>query len=81
MDDFLNEDEEFPRRQRPNTTPYMVRLVLATGFVSSEHAAKYTLLGVALFALIAALFIIPSLFGPQPSKPIIRPEIPISPSI
>ncbi len=62
MSDFLDEREEFPRQQQPDTTPYMVRLVLATGIVSDQRKAEYVLLGMAIF-LIACAFALPLLVG------------------
>lgn len=64
-------DEEQQYRQGYQTTqkPLFVRLVLATGIVSTDRQAEYVLLGVAAFMIILA-FIIPLFMGnSQPHVP------------
>lgn len=75
----FNEEQEFSRRTAAAQTPRFVRLVLKTGIVSTEKGANYVLLIAVVVAGILALFVIPFSLGPTSSKPIINPNIPISP--
>ena len=62
--------EEEQQFQQTEQKPYFTRLVLATGIVSTDKAAEYVLLGIAVFAIVLA-FVIPSFIQ---SSPHLTPE-------
>jgi len=63
MTDIQFEEKLEPQRYQPAVQkPFLVRLVLRTGMVSSDKAAGYVLIGIAALATILA-FAIPSMFG------------------
>ncbi len=66
---FDEEQQYQPVAGRVEQKPLFIRLVLATGVVSSDQAAQYILLGAAMLLIILA-FLIPSVAdNPQPSVP------------
>ncbi len=54
--------------QRSDKKSFFIRLVLATGIVSTDKAAEYVLLGTAVAVIIFA-FLIPVFFGNGPTSP------------
>jgi len=64
----FDEEREYQRPAQIEQKPYFVRLVLATGIVSTDEAARYVLLGVTVVAIIASLFLFFS-GGHTPQKP------------
>lgn len=65
----FEEEQQFQRPAQSEQKPLFIRLVLATGVVSTDREAEYVLLGIAVFLVILA-FIIPSVMGgSQPRVP------------
>lgn len=62
MTDIQFEEEQFQRPAESEKKSLFIRLVLATGIVSTDRQAEYVLLGVAVILIILA-FLIPSLMG------------------
>lgn len=58
----FNEEQYGQQVDQSARKPFLMRLVLNTGLVSTDQAAQYVLLCVAV-ALILLAFIIPTLFG------------------
>ncbi|MHB1769791.1 MAG: hypothetical protein ACYCPH_01785 [Minisyncoccota bacterium] len=60
MADIQFEEEQQQQRplMQPKRKPFFVRLVLATGVVSTEKAAEYVLLGIAVFGLCLAAIVL-----------------------
>jgi hypothetical protein len=54
----FDEEPQYPQREQPADTSPFIRLVLATGVVSTKKQAEYVLLGSAAFMVILA-FILP----------------------
>jgi hypothetical protein len=64
----FDEEQGYPQQVQAREKSYLVRLVLATGFVSTDGQAEYVLIGIAALSFIATLFIIFG-FGGQNSTP------------
>lgn len=67
---FEEEQQYQQQGQAGEQKSFFVRLVLATGIVSTDKQAQYVLLGIAVFFVVLA-FVIPSLMQ---STPRITPE-------
>ena len=60
---MLEEEQQYqPAYETEQNKPFMVRLVLSTGIVSTSKQAEYVLLGIAALAIILA-FAAPSFIG------------------
>ncbi|MDO8593518.1 MAG: hypothetical protein Q7R59_01305 [bacterium] len=57
MADVQFEEEQYQRGYQAEQKPFMIRLVLSTGIVSTDDAAKYVLLGVAVVGILITLFV------------------------
>lgn len=75
----FEEEQQYQQPSQVENKPFFIRLVLATGIVSTDRDAEYVLIGFVVVAILAALFVIPFLLGPKTEKPILRPGVPISP--
>ena len=53
----FEEEQQFQRYGQTEQKPFMIRLVLSTGIVSTDNAAKYILLGIVGLGIIITLFI------------------------
>lgn len=77
---FEEEQQYQPAYTQTEKEPYMIRLVLSTGIVSTHKAANYVLLGVAALAIILA-FIVPAIINSSPKvtsgqqRPLLAPGI------
>ena len=58
----FEEEQQYQPAYETERKPFMVRLVLSTGIVSTDKQAEYVLLGIAALAIILA-FIAPSFIG------------------
>ena len=58
----FEEESQYQRPAESEKKSFFIRLVLATGIVSTDRQAEYVLLGVAALALVLA-FMIPSFIG------------------
>ena len=58
----FDEEQQYRQPGQVEQKSLFIRLVLATGIVSTDKQAEYVLLGVAIVLIILA-FLIPSLFG------------------
>lgn len=56
----FEEEQQFQRYGQAEQKPFMIRLVLSTGIVSTDKQAEYVLLGIAVVAIILA-FVVPML--------------------
>ena len=54
----FEEEPQYQQSSQMEQKPFSIRLVLATGIVSTDTAAKYVLLGVIVLAIILA-FVLP----------------------
>lgn len=63
----FDEEPQYRNPLQAEQKPFFIRLVLATGIVSTDRQAEYVLLGVAIFALVLA-FLIPSFIGSSPPR-------------
>ena len=61
----FDEEQQYQRNQQVKQKPFFIRIVLATGIVSTDRQAEYVLLGVAALLIILA-FMIPSFIGSAP---------------
>lgn len=66
----FEEEQQFQRYDQVKQKPFMIRLLLSIGIVSTDDAAKYVLFSIAVLAVILA-FIIPSFIGE--GSPILTP--------
>lgn len=63
----FDEETEFHRPASLEKRPFLVRLVLSTGIVSTEKQAEYVLFGFAI-CMFALTFFIPVLLAPNAPK-------------
>ncbi len=63
----FEEEPQYQNFPQPEKKPFFIRLVLATGIVSTDRQAEYVLLGVAALAIVLA-FLIPSVFGSSQAR-------------
>ena len=65
MADVQFEENNFEGRFSPVSSqpPVLVRFILKTGLVKDEKQANYVLIGIAVVAVISAIFILRSSFG------------------
>ncbi|TSA43894.1 hypothetical protein D4R49_01620 [bacterium] len=54
----FEEEQQYQRGYQAKQKPFMIRLVLSTGIVSTDDAAKYVLLGVAVVGILITLFVL-----------------------
>ena len=54
----FEEEQQYQQYGQTEQKPFSIRLVLSTGIVSTDTAAKYVLLGVVVLAIILA-FVLP----------------------
>ncbi|HVB19999.1 MAG TPA: hypothetical protein VNF51_01775 [Candidatus Paceibacterota bacterium] len=65
---FDEEEDQYQRSAQIGRKPLFVRLVLATGIVSTDKQTEYVLLGIAIAAAVISWFLIPS-GGHTPQQP------------
>lgn len=53
----FEEEQQYRRYVLPEQKSFMIRLVLSTGIVSTNTAAKYILIGIVIIAILASFFI------------------------
>lgn len=53
----FEEEQQFQRYGQAEQKPFMIRLVLRTGIVSTEQQAKYVLICVAVFLILMSVVI------------------------
>lgn len=53
----FEEEQQFQRYGQVEQKPFLIRLVLSTGIVSTDKQAQYVLLGIAGLGIIVTLFI------------------------
>ncbi|GEM_PF-1528425 len=53
----FEEEQQYQQNYQTEQKPFFIRLVFATGIVSTEKAAQYVLLGVAGAFLLIAVFV------------------------
>ena len=57
MADIQFEEEQYQRPAESEKKSLFIRLVLATGIVSTDQQAEYVLLGIAIVGIIVSLFL------------------------
>ncbi|OIO51420.1 hypothetical protein CO131_02090 [Candidatus Kaiserbacteria bacterium CG_4_9_14_3_um_filter_50_16] len=62
----FEEEPQYQHSALPDKKPFFIRLVLATGVISTDKAAEYVLLGFAVVCLCIALFIFMNSGPPKP---------------
>lgn len=55
----FNEEPQYKLPQQTSTKPFLVRMVLATRIVNTDRQAEYALVGVAIVAIIMAVWFWP----------------------
>jgi hypothetical protein len=53
----FDEEQQFQQGYQVEQTPFFIRLVLATGIVSTDKQAQYLLLGLAVVAILISIYV------------------------